>query len=239
MGGAVEDVAAASALRLGTLRTGDPLAHALWGNGSANSFSLHEIVENPCRIEARPCFAETGGDHPYICIARWANYKIIACSRKGKDRVPVLHADFHHAAVEAEAGDQPFGRTGEVFIRRDDDIAGNPAAVFLPDNVVELAVSDEVHAGISCRSGRGAPDEGNRAAPTIRVIGEIQLMRKHDWPVAPRSASVAAAGVSLRGACWRPTADIAIETGTEKIGSVARVPHEMVIGGDIARFSHC
>jgi len=104
----------------------------------------------------------------------------------------VPRAYFDDAGIEAELLDLPVIGIGKSVKRGNNDSARNVAAVLLADDIVELAIRNEVHSAVSACIGNGSPDERNRAAPRFGTVGKVKAVREHNPTRIPGSSSVPA-----------------------------------------------
>ena len=67
--------------------------------------------------------------------------------------------------------------------------------VFLPEDIVELAVGNEEHSAIGCCARMGGSDESDGCFPTCGAIGKIKLALKRNGLVALWGSLVPTTGI--------------------------------------------
>jgi hypothetical protein len=159
-------------------------------------------------------FFEAGYDHAYICFAGSVEGEVVARGGESQDWTPAFRPDFHQPPIKPDSGDLPLNCPGQFLKGRDDDVARNASSILLADDIVELSISNEVHAGVSAGVRWRGANECNGATPRIGAVGEIELMSQLDLPVGARRGFVAATGIGARGACGRPPLMLCLATPT-------------------------
>ena len=149
-----------------------PRGERIGRDGVADSLGAAEIIENLRLPHAGIGFFETGDDGLHIGFAWGCDFVIFVGGGERKDRMTVPGADFDDAAVEVEIVDLPVIRLGKTLEGGNHDGARNVLAVLLEDNIMELAVSDQVDGTVRQRVGNRPPDECDRATPRFGTLAK-------------------------------------------------------------------
>ena len=142
----------------------------------------------------------------------------------------VPHADFNDTAIAVVTLDLPVISIEKRVEGGNDDTAWNLPAVLLTDDIVELAVSNEIHAPVSVRIGSGSLDERDRATSRLRMFSEVKALCQHEPPHIAGRDFVAATCIFFRRSLRLTSLNIAIEPASKQIGAVHGVPDKGVVG---------
>jgi len=216
----------------------DPTGERIGGDGVADSLGATEVIENLRLPHAGIGFFETGDNGLHIGFAWGSDFEIFVGGGERKDRMTVPGADFDDAAVKAETVDLPVIGLGKRLNGGNEDAARNVPAVLLADNIIELAVSDQVHTAVSARVGNRSPDERDRAAPGFGTIGEVKAVGQHEPPRITGSGFIPATRIFFGRSIRLASLDIAIEAPPEQVGAVHGVPDKAVAGNRNSAVSH-
>jgi len=156
-----------------------------------------------------------------------------------EDRTAVPCAYFDDTAVAFVTLNLPVIGIGKRVEGGNDNTVWNRPAVLLTDDIVELAVSNEIHAPVSVRVGSGSSDERDRATPRLRMFGEVKAVCQDEAARIAGRGFVAATYRFFRRSLRLASLNIAIEPASKQIGAVHGVPDKAVVGSRSFVVRHC
>lgn len=129
--------------------TQNPTSECIGVERAVNPLRPTKVFKNLRFAQGGVHLLEAEYDYLQIVFAWGSQREVVTRCGEGQDRMLAFRSDLQQPPIKPDLRDQPLTSAGEFVKRRHDDAAWNDALVFLPDDIVELTISDEVHAGIS------------------------------------------------------------------------------------------